>query len=233
MSKRRSKGGGKHKGAPADAPKREGKSESGRAPVLKRRHGPNWLVLVLALAGMALTGYLAITSWTGTAPALCGEGSTCDLVQGSRWGSFLGLPTAFWGFLAYAAIGHVAFRERNAERHWKLTWFIALSGLVVSLYLTGVSILLLQATCFYCLISLGLLTAIFVVVAFQRPAGLPSFSWPAWGGQTAAIAVAAVVVLHLHYSGVFSPSAGPENPYLSGLADHLSRTGAVMYGAFW
>jgi len=37
----------------------------------------------------------------------------------------------------------------------------------------------------------------------------------------------------MHYSGVFDPAAGPEDPYLRGLAEHLSKEKAVIYGAFW
>jgi uncharacterized membrane protein len=208
-------------------------THSSKTPVLRRRSLPNWPLLALALAGMALGGYLSVVSWMKATPAYCTEGSGCDLVQNSRWGHFLGLPTAFWGFLAYAALGHVAFRVRDAARHWKLSWVIALCGLGVSLYLTAISLWVIRATCFYCLTSLGLMAAIFVVTLVQRPAGLPGFSWPAWGGQTALLAVAVVAGLHLNYAGLFDASMGPEDPYLQGLAEHLNRSGAVFYGAFW
>jgi len=33
--------------------------------------------------------------------------------------------------------------------------------------------------------------------------------------------------------GVFDPAAGAEDPYLRGLAEHLSQEKAVFYGAFW
>jgi hypothetical protein len=39
--------------------------------------------------------------------------------------------------------------------------------------------------------------------------------------------------MHLHYSGVFDSAAGPEDPYLRGLAEHLSREKAIFYGASW
>jgi uncharacterized membrane protein len=228
MAKRRAK-------AARDTSSSEAKRGKGRGrpAVLKKRSLPNWPVLLLALLGMALTAYLSATSWLKTAPAYCTEGSGCDLVQNSRWGTFLGLPTATWGFLAYAALGHIAFRVRDAERHWKFGWTISLAGLAISLYLTAVSLFVLHATCFYCLTSLGLMGALFVVVALQHPQVLPRFSWPAWAGQTALLAVALVVGLHLHYGGVFNATAGPEDPYLKGLAEHLSSTGAVFYGAFW
>jgi uncharacterized membrane protein len=227
MAKRRAKAARD----PGSGEVRRGKG--GRPAVLKKRSLPNWPVLALALLGMALAGYLSATSWLKTTPAYCTEGSGCDLVQHSRWGTFLGLPTAAWGFLAYAALGHIAYRVRDAERHWKFAWTISLAGLAVSGYLTAISLFVIQATCVYCLTSLGLMAALFIVVALQRPPGLPRFSWPAWAGQTALLAVVLVAGLHLYYGGLFSSAMGPEDPYLKGLAEHLASSGAVFYGAFW
>ena len=206
---------------------------SSRAPVLKKRRGANWPLLALAVAGMALTGYLTLSSWQGTQPLYCEEGSSCDIVQASRWGSFLGLPTAFWGFVAYAALGYTAYRVRNPARHFQLSWIIALAGLGISVYLTVISVSVIQAACVYCLAHLGLMAATVVVVTLQRPAGLPGFAWPTWAGQTGAVVVALVVGLHLHYSGLFDPAVGPEDPYLKALATHLSERDAIFYGAFW
>ena len=231
MAKRKNKQKQPHEGeaTPAAAPVKP----SAKAPVLKRRTLPNWPLLALALAGMVLAGYLSYTSWSKATPLYCTEGSGCDLVQSSRWGTFLGLPTAFWGFLAYATLGYIALRVRDGAWHWKLSWIVTLIGLAVSIYLTAISLLVVRATCYYCLTSLGLMGAGFVVAALQKPAGLPVFSWPAWAGQTALLAVALVAGLHLYYSGTFDAAMGPEDPYLQGLAQHLTRSGAVFYGAYW
>jgi thiol-disulfide isomerase/thioredoxin len=48
-----------------------------------------------------------------------------------------------------------------------------------------------------------------------------------------AIAGAVVLGLHLHFSGLFDPAAGPEDPYLKALATHLKDKGALFYGAYW
>lgn len=203
------------------------------APAARRRHLPNWPVLVPALLGMALAAYLTATSWSGTAPAFCTEGSGCDVVQSSRWGSLLGIPTAGWGFLGYAALAYIAMRVRNAAWHWQLSWLVAAVGLAISIYLTVVSVVLIEASCFYCLTSLALMAVITGIATFQRPAGIAGFSWPAWAGQTAVIALVIVGGLHLHYSGVFDPAVGPEDPYLRGLAQHLQAQGDLFYGAYW
>ena len=215
------------------APSAARKPPAGGTPGPKRRHLPNWPLLAPALVGMALTAYLTATAWTQTAPALCGEGSGCDLVQSSRWGSLLGMPTAMWGLLGYLTLAYIALRVRSAQWHWQLAWLAAFTGLAVSVYLTLISVLSIGATCFYCLISLGLMALLTVIVTLQRPDGIAGFSWPAWAGQTAVVSLVLVGALHLHYTGVFSPAAGPEDPYLRGLAQHLAARGDLFYGAFW
>jgi uncharacterized membrane protein len=182
---------------------------------------------------MALTVYLTITSWLGQAPLYCDQGSSCDIVQNSRWGTLLGVPTSFWGFLTYAALAHIGFRVRNIGLHWKTAWTVSLVGLSYSVYLNVISLFVIEAACVYCLASLSIMAAIFGVSTFQRPAGLPDFNFKAWAGQTIVVALVIIGGLHLHYSGVFDSTAGPEDPYLRGLAEHLSKENAIIYGAFW
>jgi len=200
---------------------------------LKKREHPNWLLTGLAGAGMALTAYLVLTSWLDKPPLLCAQGSSCDIVQQSRWGTFLGAPTALWGFLTYAVLLYIGIRVRNPGLHWKSAWTVSLAGLGYSVYLTAISLIVIEAACVYCLASLSIMAVIFAVVIVQRPTGLPDFNFAAWAGQTIVVTMVIIGGMHLHYSGVFDPAAGAEDPYLRGLAEHLSQETAVFYGAFW
>jgi uncharacterized membrane protein len=202
-------------------------------PVLKKRENPNWPLTALAVAGMVLSAYMVLTSWLGQAPLFCDEGSSCDIVQKSRWGTFLGLPTAFWGFLTYAILAYIGFRVRKPVLHWKSAWTVSLVGLGYSVYLNIISLFVIETICAYCLVSLSIMAVIFVVVMFQRPERLPHFKFSTWAGETIVIVMVIVGGMHLHYSGVFDPTAGPEDPYLRGLAEHLTQQKAVLYGAFW
>jgi uncharacterized membrane protein len=202
-------------------------------PVLKKRENPNWPLTALAIAGMVLTAYLVLTSWLGQTPLYCDEGSSCDIVQQSRWGTFLILPTAFWGFLTYTILAFIGFRVRKQGLHWKAAWIISLVGLGYSVYLNIISLLVIEAMCAYCLASLSIMAVIFGVVMFQRPERLPNFKFGIWVGETILIVMVFVGGMHLHYSGVFDPAVGPEDPYLRGLAEHLTQEKAVLYGAFW
>lgn len=209
------------------------KSKKKRTPVLKKRKNPNWPVTALACAGMVLTLYLTSNVFLGETPLYCAEGSSCDIVQQSRWGTFLGLPTAFFGFLTYTTLAFIGFKVRNPVRHWKSAWIVSLIGVGYSVYLMSISLFVIDALCFYCLVSFSIMTATFGVIIFQRPEGMQDFKLTHWAGETAVIALIIIGGMHLHYSGVFDPAAGPEDPYLKGLATHLSQENAVLYGAFW
>jgi len=203
-------------------------------PALKKSKQPNWPLTTLAGAGMALTLYLTLTVWYGDGPLFCAEGSACDIVQQSRWGTFLGMPTAFWGFLTYTTLVYIGFKVRSFEQHWKSAWFVSLLGVGYSVYLTWVSRFVIGAFCPYCLISLSIMMIIFVTVNAQRPEGMKNFKFAVWAGKTAVVALIFIGGMHLHYSrGEFNPAAGPDDPYLKGLATHLTEENAVLYGAFW
>jgi len=197
------------------------------------RSGLNRVIFGLSVVGMALTAYLTTVKWFGTMPLYCGNESSCDIVQSSRWSTLLGLPLSFWGFLTYAALATLVWKMRRRRSIWVHAAFVACIGVGVSIYLTAISVLVIQATCMYCLASFAIVTAIFVLLCWTKPQQIPGFQWKTWLPATALSAVLAVTALHLHYSGVFDPAAGPEKPYLAALAAHLEESGAKFYGAYW
>ncbi|MCG8333073.1 MAG: vitamin K epoxide reductase family protein [Proteobacteria bacterium] len=192
-----------------------------------------WIFTGLATAGMILTGYLTISGWLNQAPVLCSTGSSCDVVQQTRWGTFLTLPIAFWGFLTYTTLFYIGIRAGKSRMKWKWAWTVALLGWGYSIYLISISSFVIQAVCFYCLASFILMTIIFGLVTFQRPKDSEKFKFAGFSRQTVVIAALFVGVMHLHYSGVFDPKAGPEDPFLKGLAIHLQQEQATVYGAYW
>ena len=181
---------------------------------------------------MALSGYLSLTAFNGESVKGCYVGSACDIVLSSQWARTLGLPTAFWGFLTYTALAAIAFVKRQ-DRHWQLAWTVSLFGLLFSAYLTTISMTVLHAACPYCLTSLGLMTAIFALVTWQRPASMTRFSWGPWLTRTAPVAAVLIGLLHLNYTGVLGEARAPEDPVAKALAEHLTRVDAKFYGAQW
>jgi len=193
------------------------------------RTSPNWALLAIAIVGMLLTGYLTYTSLIGASVRGCSAGGGCDVVLTSHWSKIFGLPTALWGFLAYAGLGGIAF-IRRADTHWRYAWIAAAFGVSFSLYLTTISLTVLKAACPYCLTSLGLMLAALALTTYQRPADLPGFAWRRWLTRIVPAAAVFLFVMHLQYVAV--PTV-PESPIARPLADHLTAIGAKMYGASW
>ena len=192
----------------------------------------NW-ILGLAGLGVLLTGYLTLVAWLGEQPAYCGAESECDLVQSSRWSTLFGMPMALWGLLTYALLAGLAWRLRARPSAWRTTLLVACIGAGVSWFLTLVSVFEIEATCGYCLASFALMNGLFVLVVLRRPAQMPEHAWRKSLPFPVGAAVVLLLGLHLHFSGIFDPAAGPEDPYLKALATHLQDSGARFYGAYW
>ena len=210
------------------------RNPKGKQPPAKAllRDGPNWPLFILAALGMALSGYLSFTAWQGRLVAFCTQGAGCDVVLSSRWSTLFGMPTSFWGFLTYALLAAVAW-NRYAASQWRWAWGISLFGVLFSVYLTSVSFFELKAACPYCLTSLGLMTAIFLLTTFQRPANLAKFTWGSWLVKNLGAAAVAIVALHFYYAGYWGNAPGPEDPWVKGLAEHLTKSDVKFYGASW
>ncbi len=200
-----------------------------RVPV---KSGPNWPLFALASIGILLSGYLTYTAWQEKLVAGCAVGSGCDAVLNSRWSTLFGMPTSFWGLLTYASLAAIAWNKAT-DLPWKAAWLLSLFGLFYSLYLTAVAFFELNAACPYCLTSLGLMTLIFITVTWQRSANLPGFTWGPWLAKSVSGAVVAVLALHLYYAGYWGRAPGPEDSWVRGLAEHLTKTDAKFYGAYW
>ena len=103
------------KAASAGGTQRVSHSPPARAPNLS---APLTIVLlVLTFFGIVLTSYLSYVASVETHPAFCSEGSGCDLVQSSRWATFLGMPMATWGLFTYLVLAGtgVASQDETQE----------------------------------------------------------------------------------------------------------------------
>ena len=196
------------------------------------RSAPNWPLLAVSSVGMALTGYLAWTALSGGAVQGCAPGGGCDIVLSSRWATLLGLPTALWGMLAYAGLAGIAF-VRRADTHWSYAWTVVFFGICYSVYLTVVSLTILESACPYCLTSLGLMTGALALVVLQRPPEMAHRSWLGLIAGRGALAAVVILILHANYAAPQAGPIGPEDPTIRALAEHLTEQGALFYGASW
>jgi uncharacterized membrane protein len=203
------------------------RSEPAASPVER----PDWVLSGLAAAGMLVAAYLTWLKLTGSGAALCVSGSGCDIVQASRYATFLWVPTALWGLATYVAIGVLAWMGLT-PRNWLIAFALAAGGVGLSAYLTWLSVFDLGATCAWCLTSAVIVIAMLAVLMMRRPAArsrksaMNSARLAAYGGLAA---VGAVVAAAFVFAAPFSAPPG----YQFALARHLADTNAVMYGAFW
>jgi uncharacterized membrane protein len=199
------------------------------APELAR---PDWIVLALALAGLAVAGYLTALKLGGTQAFLCRDGSGCDVVQASRYSVLLGVPTAAWGAAVYLAIAVLAAMPRTARR-WQAAFMLASGAVAFSVYLTCISIFVIGATCPYCLASGGISVALVAVMVWRRPSAQGRHAAAYKPGWLAGLGITAGVVTVLVGAFIFAAEFSVPAGYQSALARHLAQSKAIFYGAFW
>lgn len=190
----------------------------------------DWPQAAIAVAGMVLTAVLLWGAQARSGLPYCAAGSGCDVVQGSAWSRLLGLPLALWGFAVYAVLAGLALSGGARLRRWRASALLSSAGFATSVYLTIVSLTLIDAWCGYCLVSLGLFGVAVVLAAWRRPAGALRARRPFLAGAGAAVALA--LVMHASALGWLDGS-GPADPQLVALAEHLSERDARFYGASW
>jgi uncharacterized membrane protein/glutaredoxin len=212
---------------------KKSKTRRAKAETFTVRPTPNWPLLALSVVGMVLTAYLSWAALTESAVQGCTVGGGCDVVLNSRWATLLGLPTSLWGFAGYAALAALAFFVRRADTQWSWAFTIALCAVCYSVYLTIISLTVLQSACPYCLTSLALMSSILALTVTQRPPELAYRSWLGLSGGRVALAAIVILFAHLAYTSPQEEPTGPEDPQVRALAEHLKDEGVLFYGASW
>ena len=137
----------------------------------------------------------------------------------------MGLPLALWGVLMYGILGILFIQYFKKSRNYQVS--IVTLGFVVSVYLFLISVYEIGAICYYCSISLVIISILFgssfFLVAQKRNKGR-------FVGLGAGIAV--IITMHSIAQGniIFQKTADPQ---LQALATHLKAKGATFYGASW
>ena len=126
--------------------------------------------IVVALAGLAIAGYLTIIHYAGADP-VCAIAHGCATVQKSSYAEFAGLPVALLGLLGYVAILGSLVKDNETTR--SVTALLAIVGLAFSAWLTYVEIWELDAICIWCVgsaICMALLAALATTRLLRAPA---------------------------------------------------------------
>jgi uncharacterized membrane protein len=127
--------------------------------------------VAVAVAGIAVAGYLTIVHYTGLEPVCGGGAGGCERVQSSVYSDLAGVPVALLGLIGYIAIlGGVLLLRGEAAL--LVPAALAIGGFGFSLYLQYRSLFTLEASCIWCIASavlMGLLMGLTVARALRAP----------------------------------------------------------------
>ena len=114
-----------------------------------------WLTTVLAVAGIAVAGYLTWVHYD-TGALVCGLGD-CHTVQQSQYASLGPIPIALLGLGMYLVILAASLfaqaRPATTSAAAILSFAIALGGAIYALYLTWLEVAVIGAICQWCVVS--------------------------------------------------------------------------------
>jgi uncharacterized membrane protein/glutaredoxin len=197
------------------------------------------LVMVLALFGASLTGYLTASHFLGGGVALCeAKGEGCDLVLSSEYAKILGIPLPLFGVLGYLTLAGLAIAPKFAgdnksqEKVRSVTSFlqfmVSTATLVFSGYLMYLLAFVLKTPCLYCISSAVTVTTIWILtVCGNRWADTGQLVFT--GFIVGIITVTGTLVIY----GIQSQLVAVNNSFAGRLVTHLQRTDSKMYGAYW
>ncbi len=134
-----------------------------------------WTTLALALAGVAIAGYLTAEHYTASTTLACPDTGTvnCAKVTTSAQSTVLGVPVALLGLLYFVAIAPcclpAAWRSGNTALRWGRVLLTAAGALFVC-YLVYVELFVVDAICLWCTAVHVIAIALFALVAFGAAA---------------------------------------------------------------
>ena len=125
------------------------------------------LAAVVALAGVFVALYLALYKLGYIGTLVCAVGS-CEVVQTSRWATFLGYPVAVWGVAYYVAVLAISLAGLGAaladsRRLSQVLVLLTATGVLFSVWLTYLELFVINAICVWCVISAVLAVSLFAI----------------------------------------------------------------------
>jgi len=133
-----------------------------------------WSSFVLALLGLAISGYMTFEHFTGNATLACTESGlfNCAAVTTSKYAYILHVPVAVLGLVQFVAMSALCspWAWRAPARGIHLARFaFAVVGMVTVLWLLTVELAILGQLCLYCTGVHVVTFALFVLVIMSVP----------------------------------------------------------------
>jgi len=119
-----------------------------------------YFFIILAVLGIVVSSLALREHYReyGDSPCSINERWDCGVVNHSPYAMLGPIPVAAVGMLGYILMGALAFR-----RQYRLLLIPTFAGLAFSLYLAHIEKDVLGVWCIYCVISLGIISMMFLV----------------------------------------------------------------------
>jgi uncharacterized membrane protein len=126
-----------------------------------------WIIVILALLGLADSAYLTVTHYVGEAIS-CSVIKGCEQVLTSKYSTIMNVPVAGFGVVYYSALFLAAYYNLlGSKRAWSALQVIIAVGVAVTLVLLYLQLAVIHAICQFCMISALLTTLIALLVIIR------------------------------------------------------------------
>ena len=112
---------------------------------------------LLPIVGFTDATYLTVEHYSG-GNIVCGIFRGCDVVNTSKYATVIGMPLALFGMVYYfmlIILASLYYSTRKKEFLWTMA-LLSGFGVLFSAYLTYLQFFVINALCFYCLVSAGI-----------------------------------------------------------------------------
>lgn len=133
-------------------------------------------ILFLTLVGAVDAGYLLVETARGAAvvcpnvPVGRFNLNQCNIVLATPYAKLLGLPTALYGLAVYLLLAILILYELNNKRTssrqrrtMKILAYLSSVGVLIFVYFIYLQFFVINALCFYCLLSASIMALIFIL----------------------------------------------------------------------
>ena len=131
-----------------------------------------YAILILSLLGAVVAGYLVVQSVSGEA-VICPNVSVgrfnlnqCNIVLATPYAKVFGLPNALYGLVTYlffALLVLYELKEKQITNAIKLLSYLSGLGILIFVYFVYLQLFVIEALCFFCLLSAITMTLIFAL----------------------------------------------------------------------
>lgn len=128
----------------------------------------NRLVFILSLLGLGIASFL-FYEYNITGPTLCPTGQGCDIVRASSYSHFFGVPIPILGIVFYltmAILSVVHSHDLSKRVARRLQLLVAIIGVAFGIYLTFLEAFVINAFCFWCVLSFTISIIILLIIVF-------------------------------------------------------------------